>query len=52
MTWYSATSSLPRRAGPVTARCEALGTMYPWPYGRSRIHEMMATTGSVIRCGG
>ena len=49
MTWCSATSSLPRRAGLATARCEALGTMYSWPQGRSLNREATATTGSVIR---
>ena len=49
MTWCSATSSLPRRAGLLTARFEALGTMYPWSQGRSRTREATATTGSVIR---
>ena len=49
MTWCFATSSLPRRAGLVTARCEALGTMYSWPQGRSPNREGTATTGSVIR---
>ena len=49
MTWCFATSSLPRRAGLVTARFEALGTMYPWSQGRSRNREGTVTTGSVIR---
>ena len=51
-TRCSIIGSLPTHAGLATARCEAVGTMYPGPQGRSRTRERTVRTPSITEFGG